>query len=149
MNTTRRLKSYGTVTIVFLTVFSMIFLVKVTGSAEEKVHTEQAPHNGQILDTGEKHVEFLIKEGKEVFVYLYDKNLKPISAEGIGGIVYFKLADNNKKESKLIVVKEGDTSYLKGSVDFGTEDYTEAVVSLKMGEKRENLRFGHPAGHEH
>jgi hypothetical protein len=130
----------------------MISSTNLTWSTEEtnkEGHAEQAPHNGQMLDTEEKHVELLVKGGKEVFVYFYDKNLKPISTEGTEGVVYFKLADNSKKESKLAPVKEKDTSYLKGDVDLGTGDYTEAVVGLKTGDKRENLRFSHPAGHEH
>jgi hypothetical protein len=84
----------------FLLHFSLIYASDSVGTAEEtsKDHADKAPHNGQILDTGEKHVEFLVKGGKEVFVYFYDKNLKPISVEGTEGTVYFKLADNSKKE---------------------------------------------------
>jgi hypothetical protein len=152
MSCLRLFKGYGVLIALLLVTFSMASVANVAWPAEEtskEGHAEQAPHNGQILDTGEKHVEFLVKGGKEVFVYLYDKNMKPISAEGVEGTVYLKLADNSRKESKLAPVKEKDTSYLKGNADLGTGDYTEAVVSLKTGDKRENLRFGHPAGQEH
>jgi hypothetical protein len=152
MKSLQRFKVYGPLTVLILFAFGPVLTAHLAGSAQEpskENHAEKAPHNGQLLDTGEKHVEFLVKEGKEVYVYLYDKNLKPISAEGVEGTVYFKLTDNSRKESKLVPVKEKDITFLKGNVDFGTGDYHEAVVSLKIGDKKENLRFGHPAGQEH
>ncbi|HWP48657.1 MAG TPA: hypothetical protein VNM22_15990 [Candidatus Limnocylindrales bacterium] len=148
----QRSKIYCPLIVSILFAFSPVFIAHLTWSAQEtgkEGHTEKAPHQGQLLDTGEKHVEFLVKGGKEVYVYLYDKNLKPISAEGIEGVVYFRLTDNSRRESKLAPVKEKDTTFLKGNVDLGTKDYSEAVVSLKRGDKKENLRFGHPAGQEH
>jgi len=149
MSYSRLLKDSCSLPVLLLVIGGMIFIANLAGSAEEKGHVEQAPHNGQILDTGEKHVEFLVKGGKEVFVYFYDKNLKPISAEGVEGTVYFKMADNSRREAKLAPVKENGVISLKGNVDLGTGDYTEAVVSLKTGDKKENLRFGHPTGQEH
>ncbi len=148
----QRSNIYCTLIVLILFAFSPVFIAHLAWSAQEtskEGHTEKAPHQGQLLDTGEKHVEFLVKGGKEVYVYLYDKNLKPISAEGVEGVVYFKLTDNSRKESKLTPVKEKDITFLKGNVDLGTGDYSEAVVSLKIGDKKENLRFGHPAGQEH
>jgi hypothetical protein len=156
MNSVQPFKGYRVlIIVVFVLAFnttgtkSIVHLVWSAQETSKEGHTEQAPHNGQILDTGEKHVEFLVKGGKEVFVYFYDKNLKPLSVEGVEGTVYFKLIDNSKKESKLTPIQEKDTTYLKGNVDLGVGDYTEAVISLKIEDKRENLRFGHPTGQGH
>jgi len=112
------------------------------------------PHKGEVRGVGDYHLEFLVKgdkkDGKKVVVYLYDMDMKPLSAEDKEGVLYFRFPGNVKRTLKLdpFVEKEkalgsGSDSHFEAEIDLEKANSFKAVVSLKIGKKRHNLRFSY------
>lgn len=106
------------------------------------------PHKGELRGVGDYHLEFLVKDqkdGEKVAIYLYDMDMKPLSVEDKEGLLYLRFPDNVKKTLKLNpVVEKGKGSHFEAKIDLGKAASFKAVVSLKIGKKRYNLRFGYP-----
>ena len=69
--------------------------------------------------------------------------------ETYSGIVYLTMTDGSKKTIDLKYGTEGSVSYLDAETGIKGIGPFKAVVSLKNGDKRENLRFNWaPDSHE-
>jgi len=73
-----------------------------------------------------------------------------LSVEDKEAVLYLRFPGNIKKTLKLdpLVEKEkalgsGSDSHFEAEVDLGKADSFKAVVSLKIGQKRHNLRFSY------
>jgi len=113
-----------------------------------------------------------------ISVYLLDGNLNTVPVDKVEGLVYLTLPDKSKltlelaattemqisehdEEAEHIEEAEHDNeemhaedkekvSHFQAEVNMKGVDAFDAVVSLKMGEKRNNLRFKYVRGdHEH
>jgi len=145
----------------------------------QQEHAHESPHGGEVLSMGNHHVEFLVIEGEndkgDIVIYLLDANLNPVSIDKnkIVGVVYLTLPDKSKQTLKLIATTEihaashdgegeehnegemheegkEDVPHFQAEVNLKGIDAFDAVVSLKMGEKRNNLRFKYVRGeHDH
>ena len=108
---------------------------------------EVGPHKGAVRGVGDYHLEFLVKDqkgGEKVVVYLYDMDMKPLSVEDKEGLLYLRFSGNVKKALKLNpVVEKGKGSHFEAEIDLDKADSFRAVVSLKIGKKRHNLRFSY------
>ncbi|MFV1975349.1 MAG: hypothetical protein ACC651_06340 [Candidatus Scalindua sp.] len=143
----------------------------------QQEHAHESPHGGEVHPMGNHHVEFLVVEGAnnkgDIVIYLLDANLNPVSVDKnkMEGIVYLTLPDKSKRTLKLIATteilasshqdegeehKEGETHeegkedvpHFQAEVDLKGIDTFDAVVSLRIGEKRNNLRFKYVRGEQ-
>src|SRR3990172_8744008 len=113
---------------------------------------EKGPHGGQVVVFGDNHLEFTVNhESGDIVLFLLDKNLKAVQApESYSGVVYLNMANGSKKTVTLKRGTEGPVSHLEAETGIKEIGSFNAVVSLKIGEKRENFRFNWaPAAHAH
>jgi len=108
---------------------------------------ERGPHGGQVVEFEKNHLEFAVDhKGGGITLFLLDEDLKA----SYSGVIYMTMDDGSKKTLTLKRGTEGAISHLEaetGAKDIGS---FKAVVSLKIGEKRQNLRFNWAqAVHEH
>lgn len=113
---------------------------------------ERGPHGGQVVEFEKNHLEFAVDhKGGGITLFLLDEDLKAVPIpESYSGVIYMTLDDGSKKTLTLKRGTEGPVSHLEAET--GTKDIGsfKAVVSLKIDEKRQNLRFNWaPAVHEH
>lgn len=102
------------------------------GHAQDMPVNVQAPKGGVIKSLEETHVEVVTK-GKDVRIYLYDKDLKPQDVTKFKVTAQAELPKSKKKEAVSLVPKE---SYLEASFDAkGAHRYTLilTVVDPKTG----------------
>lgn len=113
---------------------------------------ERGPHGGQVVEFEKNYLEFTVDhEGGEITLFLLDEDIQAVPMpESYSGVIYMTMDDGSKKTLTLKRGTEGAISHLEaetGAKDIGS---FKAVVSLKIGEKRQNLRFSWaPAVHEH
>ncbi len=120
-------------------------------SSEGQKKEEKGPHGGHVVVFGENHLEFTVShESGDIVLFLLDKNLKAIPVpESYSGVVYLNIADGSKKTVTLKLGTEGPVSHLEAETGINEIGSFNAVVSLKIGEKRENFRFNWaPAAHD-
>ena len=113
---------------------------------------EKGPHGGPVVVFGNNHLEFTVNhESGDIVLFLLDKELKAIPMpENYSGVVYLNMSDGSKKTFDLKRGTEGPVSHLEAETGIKEIGSFKAVVSLKDGEKRENLRFNWaPAAHAH
>ncbi|MEW6143511.1 MAG: hypothetical protein AB1598_00680 [Thermodesulfobacteriota bacterium] len=111
---------------------------------------EKGPHGGAVVVSGDNHLEFTVDHGSgEIVLFLLDKELKAIPMpESYSGVVYLTMSDNSKKTFDLKRGTEGQVSHLEADTGIKEIGSFKAVVSLKIGDKRENFRFSWaPAAH--
>lgn len=111
---------------------------------------EKGPHGGAVVVSGDNHLEFTVDHGSgEIILFLLDKELKTIPVpESFSGVVYLTMSDNSKKTFNLERGTEGPVSHLEADTGIKEIGSFKAVVSLKIGDKRENFRFSWaPAEH--
>jgi len=118
----------------------------------EKKEGVTGPHGGQVVEFEKNYLEFTVDhKGGGITLFLLDEDLKTVPMpESYSGVIYMTLEDNSKKTLTLKRGTEGPVSHLE--TETGTKDIGsfKAVVSLKIGEKRQNFRFSWaPAVHEH
>ena len=112
---------------------------------------ETGPHGGQVIVLGDNHIEFTTDhESGEIVLFLLNKDLKAVPVpENYSGVVYLNMADGSKKTVTFERGTEGPVSHLEAETGIKEIGSFNAVVSLKIGEKRENLRFNWaPAAHD-
>ncbi len=81
----------------------------------------QAPKGGQIKSLEKSHVE-VINKGKELSIYIYDRNLKPRDATALGIKATAELPRSKKREALALQTKD---NFLTGSYDAkGSHRYT-------------------------
>jgi len=117
-----------------------------------KKQGEKGPHGGPVVVFGNNHLEFTVDhESGDIVLFLLDKDLKAISMpESYTGVVYLTMSDGSKKTAALEYGTEGPVSHLEAETGIKKIGSFNAVVSLKIGEKRENFRFRWtPATHAH
>ncbi len=113
---------------------------------------EKGPHGGQVIVFEDNHLEFTANhDSGEIVLFLLDKDLKAVPVpESYSGVVYLNMADGSKKTITLKRGIEGPVSHLEAETGIKEIGSFNAVVSLKIGEKRENFRFNWaPAAHAH
>jgi len=113
---------------------------------------EKGPHGGQVIVFEDNHLEFTANhDSGEIVLFLLDKDLKAVPVpESYSGVVYLNMADGSKKTFTLKRGIEGPVSHLEAETGIKEIGSFNAVVSLKIGEKRENFRFNWaPAAHAH
>ena len=81
----------------------------------------QAPKGGTIKSLEQTHVEVLVK-GKDIKIYLYDKELKPQSVNGY--VVSAKVQMPRSKKSEAIVLTARDQSFEASFDAKGMHRYT-------------------------
>jgi len=121
-------------------------------SNETQKKEEKGPHGGQVVVFGDNHLEFTVNhESGDIVLFLLDKNLKSVPVpDSYSGVVYLIMADGSKKTATLKLGTEGSVSHLEADTGIKEIGSFNAVVSLKMGDKRENFRFSWaPASHGH
>lgn len=104
---------------------------------------EKGPHGGAVVVFGDYHLEFTVDHGSgEIVLFLLDKELKAIQMpESYSGVVYLTMSDGSKKTFDLKRGTEGPVSHLEAETGINEIGPFKAVVSMKDGDKRENLRF--------
>jgi len=118
----------------------------------EKKEGVTGPHGGQVVEFEKNYLEFAVDhEGGGITLFLLDEDLKAVPMpESYSGLIYLTMDDGSKKHFTLKRGTEGAISHLEaetGAKDIGS---FKAVVSLKIGEKRQNFRFSWaPEVHEH
>ncbi len=113
---------------------------------------EKGPHGGPVVVFGDNHLEFTVDHGSgDIVLFLLDKDLKTIPMpENYSGVVYLNMSEGSKKTLTLERGTEGPVSHLEAETGIKEIGPLKAVVSLKIGEKRENLRFSWvPIAHAH
>ncbi len=113
---------------------------------------EKGPHGGPVVVFGDNHLEFTVDHGSgEIVLFLLDNELKAIPMpESYSGVVYLTMSDNSKKTFDLKRGTEGPVSHLEADTGIKEIGSFKAVVSIKDGDKRENLRFNWaPSAHSH
>lgn len=177
------MKGTTVLTVGHLTIAVLVFFTGIGQLWAQQEHTHESRHGGEIRTMGEYHVEFLVVEGENdigyIVVYLLDKNQKPVSVNEMEGVAYLTLPDKSKQTLKLVATpemlksdhhdeeeehvkvgmhREGieDVSHFQAKVNLRGVDTFNAVLSLKMGGMRNNLRFkyvrgihGHEEGEVH
>jgi len=121
-------------------------------SSKGKTKEEKGPHGGQVIVFEDNHLEFTANhDSGEIVLFLLDKDLKAVPVpESYSGVVYLNMADGSKKTFTLKRGTEGPVSHLEAETGIKEIGSFNAVVSLKIGEKRENFRFNWaPAAHAH
>lgn len=110
------------------------------------------PHGGQVVEFDKNYLEFTVDHrGGGITLFLLDEDLKTVPmSESYSGLIYLTMDDGSKKTLTLERGTEGAISHLEaktGAKDIGS---FKVVVSLKIGEKRQNLRFSWaPEVHDH
>jgi hypothetical protein len=104
---------------------------------------QTGPHGGSIGNVENYRFELLMQGEDTLRVYLYNKDLKPMSANGKEGLLYLQLPDDVKVTLQLkpVAEKKDSTAHFEGRIDMSDIDSFKAVVSLKIDNKRHNLRF--------
>jgi len=101
------------------------------------------PHGGQVVEFEKNYLEFTVDhEGGDIVLFLLNEDIKVIPMPAnYSGLIYITMGDGSKKSFTLKRGTEGAISHLEAET--GTKDIGsfKAVVSLKIGEKRQNLRF--------
>jgi len=121
-------------------------------SSEGQKKEEKGPNGGQVIVFGNNHLELTVDhEGGDIVLFLLDKDLKAVPVpESYSRLVYLNMADGSKKTVTLKRGTEGPVSHLEAETVIKEIGSFNAVVSLKIGEKRENFRFNWaPAAHAH
>lgn len=121
--------------------------VKKSEASEAEEHAHESPHGGQVKTMGNYHVEFLVEKDGKIKVYLLDKNTKPLSAEGVEGVVSLSPASGTGigKKKTVQLKLASDKSYLEGSVSLKELPKFEAGISLAIkGQKFTPVKFSYP-----
>lgn len=121
-------------------------------SSESEEKEEKGPHGGQVIMFGSNHLEFTVDHASgDIVLFLLDKDLKAVPVpESYSGVIYLNMADESKKVLTLGRGDEGAVSHLEAQTGIKEIGPFNAVVSLKMGEVRENFRFNWtPDTHAH
>lgn len=116
----------------------------VLSETGQGVPLSKGPHEGQLRKVLNHHFELLVKEDKGILVYLYDAEMKPVSVEEKEGLLYLRFPDRTKRTVKL--QPKGDTkkdSYFEAGLNVAASDSVNAVLSVKIGKRRHNLRFSY------
>jgi hypothetical protein len=97
---------------------------------------QKAPHQGRLMEAEKLHVEFLVDADKKAKVYLYDEKLQPVapSNETVTLIVQGKA-----EKSKIELTKSADSFVSEKPIPLS--EGAKAILSVKKGEKTQNLRF--------
>lgn len=74
------------------------------------------PHKGKLLETDGGHVEFFVQPDRQVEVFLYDEEMKPVAT---GGSELVVTAGTREKPEKLTVEKK-ESSFLTGALPEGS-----------------------------
>lgn len=107
------------------------------------VEEKKGPHGGQAIEFGKNHLEFLVNDQSgDIVLFLLDKGLKTIPfPENYSGFFYLNTAEDGIKWFNFQRRQEDQLSYLEAKTGIKEIGPFTAVVSLKMGEARENFRF--------
>jgi len=107
----------------------------------------KGPHEGPLRKVLNHHFELLVTGGREdqkISVYLYDADMRLVPVAGTEGLLYLRFPDRTKRTvelkpsvgSKKEPLFEADLGLVKA-------DSLNAVLSVKIGERRHNLRFSY------
>lgn len=113
-------------------------------------HQHGAPHGGQVVTTGQYHLEMVVKDHKTVQVYLYDNNLQPVPLPTPEATLYLRLPGNKNHTLTLTAIGSGvDASWATTTdVLHGVPTFEAAVRVALAGEAR-NVRFTYKDAHQH
>ena len=128
----------------FIMSFAVIFSNQAFADQGAKSHEHKTPHGGIVQESEGMHAEFLIDKSGEPNLYLYDKAMKPLERSDMQAKLMVKGHDGAQHEREVKFLKEPKEGPLfKGEPIKGLKDWDTAVVSLKIKNHWNHLRFSH------
>lgn len=101
--------------------------VVAQGSTPDAHTRSVGPNGGKMQHAGANHIE-LVVNNLMVELYVYDKDLKPVAADGAEASVTFQI----KGVRETIKLQHSGANLMHGLTDRVAEPGLRAVVSLKM-----------------
>ena len=124
--------------------FAMIFSNQAVADQDPKGHAHKTPHGGLVQEAEGMHAEFLIDKSGEPKVYLYDKAMKPLDRGDLEAKLTVKGHGGEQHARELKFLKDSkEGPVFKGEPIKGLKDLDTAVVSLKIKDRWNHLRFSH------
>lgn len=107
----------------------------------------KGPHEGPLRKVLSHHFELLMTGGRgdrKISVYLYDADMELVPVADKEGLLYLRFPDRTKRTVELRP-SAGPKKEPRFEADLGTvtADSLNAVLSVKIGERRHNLRFSY------
>ena len=122
----------------------MILLNRGFPDQNPKGHAHKTPHGGIMREAEGMHAEFLIDKSGEPKLYLYDKTMKPLDRGNLEARLIVKGHGGEQHARELKFSKDPkDGPLFKGEPIKGLKDWDTAVVSLKIKDRWNHLRFSH------
>lgn len=121
-----------------LTLFALLTPAAAMAQGDDDPHTRAAgPNGGNVEHAGANHIELVVRNLK-VRLYVYDKDLKPVAADGAEASVTFQI----RKLREIVKLQHGGANLMQGLTDRVTEPGLRVVVTLKMpGQPVMHARF--------
>jgi hypothetical protein len=107
-------------------------------------HIDAAPHGGTVIGIANHHVEFKADSTGTILVWLLDGKEKTVTPPA-GGTVTLIGAGTDQVTLPLAV--DAPAQRLTAKFDTGKFPTFQAVVSMTIEGKRQNLRFRYPSHH--
>jgi len=145
----RYLSSLGLMGVLILVWASLghVHGLHVLSEAGRGVPLKKGPHEGQLRKVLNHHFELLVTEDegdRRISVYLYDAYMKVMPIEDKKGLLYLRFPDRTKRtvelEPKFGSKKE---PHFEADLGLAKADSLNAVLSVKIGGRRHNLRFSY------
>ena len=124
--------------------FAMVLSNQAFADQGGKGHEHKTPHGGLVQEAEGIHAEFLIDKSGEPKLYLYDKTMKPLDRGNLEARLTVKGHGGEQHARELNFSKDPkDGPLFKGEPIKGLKDWDTAVVSLKIKDRWNHLRFSH------
>lgn len=107
----------------------------------EAGHSHAAPHGGEVMGVGSHHVEFKADSSGAIQVWLLDGKEKPVDPPADGSVTLMGSGDN---QVTLPLAIDKVSQRLHAKFDAKKFATFQAVVSMTIEGKRQNLRFRYP-----
>ena len=135
---------------IFLLVSFFTFSVRAYAGEASKEHGHKSPHGGAIQEAGGMHAEFLLDKSGEPKLYLYDKAMKPLEKTDLQARLTLKGHDGAQHSRDLKAAKDPkEGTVYKGEPIKGVSDWDTAVVSVKLKDHWNHIRFSHHSDGSH
>ena len=107
-------------------------------------HIDTAPHGGTVIGIGNHHVEFKADSTGTILVWLLDGKERTVTPPAGGTVT---LIGGGTNQVTLPLAVEASAQRLTAKFDAPRFPTFQAVVSLTIEGKRQNLRFRYPSHH--
>jgi len=130
---------------VFFLALGFVTVRLANADQNSKGHGHKTPHGGLVREAGGMHAELLIDKNGEPKLYLYDKEMRPLSRGDLETKLTVKGHGGDQHERGLKFLKDPkEGPVFKGEPIKGLKDWDTAVVSIKIKDTWTHVRFSHP-----